>query len=325
MLRSRLLSLGLIVASSFALNGCMGQRSTSLEEQVQQQDMQLKQLQPAQADTLNQLQAMRQEINELKGQLDDLKNVGGARALLNQVNKHDAALHQVESSMAMNFNLGDPLVPKTPSLPQAQPQPGSQASLVPQSMTPAPQAKATVPGSYGEPLVAQPPAGIAPLNGANPQAQSPSAPPAVTAPSESTWGKATPQEQAPVPQKDLSLALYDAGLNAYNARNYTEAQRSFSDFLKNYSSHDLVPNAQYYLAECYFQRNQFPEAALAYNVVITKYPKSSHAAGSYLKQGICFSKSGQKDAAKARMNELIKKYPSSPEAARAKNFLKTNS
>ena len=43
-----------------------------------------------------------------------------------------------------------------------------------------------------------------------------------------------------------------------------------------------------------------------------------------LKQSICFSKMNQKAAAKARMNELIKKYPNSPEAARAKNFLKTN-
>ncbi|MCR5813439.1 MAG: tol-pal system protein YbgF [Desulfovibrio sp.] len=322
MRRSRFFCLSLIVTSSLALNACVGQRSASLEEQVQQQDMQLKQLQPAQADTLNQLQSMREEINELKGQLDDLKNVGGARALLNQVNKHDAALHQVENSMAMNFNLGDPLTPKTPSLPPAQPQ----AAATPQPpMNPAPQTQATAPGSYGEPLVAQTPPGVEPWKGASAIPQAQAAPQAVTPPTESTWGKETPQQQAPVPQKDLSLALYDAGLNAYNARNYSEAQRSFADFLKNYGSHNLVPDAQYYLAECYFQRNQFPEAALAYNEVITKYPKSSHAAGSYLKQGICFSKSGQKDAAKARMNELIKKYPSSPEAARAKNFLKTNS
>ena len=86
----------------------------------------------------------------------------------------------------------------------------------------------------------------------------------------------------------------------------------------------MTAEAQYHLAECYFQRNQFADAALAYDTVITKYGKSSRAPGAYLKQGICFSKIKQTAAAKARMQELIKKYPNSPEAARAKTFLKTN-
>ena len=141
----------------------------------------------------------------------------------------------------------------------------------------------------------------------------------------STWGQPTPQPEAkPAAKKDISLALYDAGLNAFQARKYDEAQRSFADFMKNYPTHSMAPDAQYYLAECYFQRNQFPDAALAYDTVITKFSKSNRTPGAYLKQGICFSKMNQKAAAKARMNELIKKYPNSPEAARAKNFLKTN-
>ena len=86
----------------------------------------------------------------------------------------------------------------------------------------------------------------------------------------------------------------------------------------------MAPEAQYYLAECYFQRNQFADAALAYDTVITKYSKSSKAPAAYLKQGICFSKINQGAAAKSRLNELIRKYPNSAEAARAKTFLKTN-
>ena len=93
---------------------------------------------------------------------------------------------------------------------------------------------------------------------------------------------------------------------------------------KNYKTHTQVPEAQYYLAECYFQRNQFADASLAYDTVIKKYSTSSSAPGAYLKQGICFSKLNQGAAAKARMQELIKKYPNSPEAARAKAFLKNN-
>jgi tol-pal system protein YbgF len=172
------------------------------------------------------------------------------------------------------------------------------------------------------------PAGTVPYQGgANAQqASGPQASMQAQAPGASTWGQPSPQPTpaAPVPQKDISLALFDAGVNAYNSRNYTEAQRSFNDFLKNYPSHNLVPEAQFYLAECHFQRNQFADAALAYDTVIKKYPSSSSAPGAYLKQGICFSKLNQKPAANARMQELVKKYPKSPEAARAKAFLRTN-
>ncbi len=285
------LACAVLLLGACVQSGSGGSGSLNLEQQVQQHDMQLKQLQPAQADAWNQLQAMRQELNTLKGQLDDLQNAGGARALVERVNRHDAALRQVESSMALNLNLGDPL-PATPL-----PTPASAPQAAPIS------GMSGMPGAAGNAAYGQQ------------EAQAPAA---------STWGQPSPQPVVQAPQKDISLALFDAGVNAYNARKYEEAQRSFTDFLKNYKEHNLVPEAQYYLAECYFQRNQFADAALAYDTVIKKHSTSSRAPGAYLKQGISFSKLNQGAAAKARMQELIKKFPNSPEAARAKSFLKTN-
>ncbi len=304
----------LALAAVLPLQGCLGSTSGSngmtLEQQVQQQDMQLRQLQPAQADALNQIQALRQEVNTLKGQLDDLQNAGGAGALASRLKTHDEALRQVERSMALNLNLGE-AAGTTPGMP-----PATAATAEPKTGNTAP--------TYGQ----TPEASVSPATAAGEgytTGTAQTAQPAV-APSASTWGQATPQAkpQVEVPQKDISLALFDAGVNAYNARKYNEAQRSFSDFLKNYKTHTQVPEAQYYLAECYFQRNQFADAALAYDTVIKKYSTSSSAPGAYLKQGICFSKLNQGAAAKARMQELIKKYPNSPEAARAKAFLKNN-
>lgn len=297
-----------LVCATLLLGACVqsgsGSGSLDLDQRVQQHDMQLRQMQPAQADTWNQLQAMRQELNTLKGQMDDLQNAGGARALVERLNRHDAALRQVESSMALNLNLGDPMPAAPLASSTAAPLAVPPASPVGTPMTGA-AADQPAQGNYGLPdqgSYGQP-------------AQAPGA---------ATWGQPSPQPVLQVPQKDISLALFDAGVNAFNARNYTEAQRSFSDFLKNYPSHNLAPDAQYYLAECHFQRNQFADAALAYDTVIKKYPKSTRAPGAYLKQGISFSKLNQGAAAKARMQELIKKFPTSPEAARAKTFMKTN-
>lgn len=310
----RFLALGL---GTLLLGGCAASGGQNLEQRVQQHDAQLRQLQPNQADTWNQMQTMRQELNALKGQMDDLNNAGGARALVDRVRRHDAALRQVNTSMALNLDLGEPMgaAGAVSALPQpVMPADGAAAGQAP-GAAPAVQAVpmgGAATGSYGLPPDGQATAGAA--AGAA----------AVQAPGESTWGQADPKPVVQVPQKDISLALFDAGVNAYNARKYDEAQRSFTDFLKNYKGHSQAAEAQYYLAECYFQRNQFADAALAYDKVIKQYPKSSSAPGAYLKQGICFSKINQTAAAKARMQEVISKYPNTPEAARAKSFLKTN-
>lgn len=292
----------------------------TLEQRVEQQDIQLRQMQPQQADAWNQIQAMRQEINQLKGQLDDLNNAGGARALADRVRQHDAALRQVDNNMALNLELGDPMAAQTPPAYNSQ-LPGSVPASIPMGNN-APDSSAynpirsepaqTAQNSYG--LPPDTPTTQTAANGYQP----------AQAPSEETWGKADPKPVLEVPKKDISLALFDAGVNSYNARDYSAAERSFKDFLKNYPDHTQTAEAQYYLAECDFQRNQFAQAALAYDTVIKKYPKSSSAPGAYLKQAICFSKMDQKAAARSRMQEIISKFPNSPEAARAKSFLKSN-
>lgn len=295
--------------------------SSSLEQRVEQQDIQLRQMQAQQADTWNELQTLRQERDQLKGQLDELNNAGGAQALAARVRQHDVALRQVDDSMSLNLPLGSPLPAQTAPTPQtaaaARPEtpgialvpgnaPDSSAyanrQAAPAAAAPAQAAQAT--GSYGLPPE---PARIA-----------------AEAPAGEKWGQADPKPELKVPQKDISLALFDSGVNDYNARKYQAAERSFQDFLKNYPKHSQAAEAQYYLGECAFQRNQFPQAALEYDAVIKKYPKSSSVPGAYIKQAICFSKMKQPEAAKMQMQAVISKFPNSPEAARAKTFLKTN-
>ena len=317
--------LPLACAAMLALPGC-APKQDQLEAQLQQHDAQLRRMQPAQADALNEVQAMRQELNEIKGQLVDIRNAGGAAAMVDKLNRHEQALHQIESSMAMNFNLGAPIAAGAAGGAGAGAAVGAASAG---TAVPAP-TPAAVPAAYGQ---AQPqPVSLTQASAREAQGAVPGQPVQAAVPQQTnqvptgeTWGRETPKPEAPKAQKDMTIALYDAGVNSFNARNYSEAQRSFSDYMKNFSSSPKAPAAQYYLAECYFQKNQFSDAALAYDTVITKYSNSAKAPAAYLKQGICFSKMGQGKAAQARMQELIRKYPSSPEAARARSFLKTNS
>ena len=282
-MQKTLLTNMLLLVSFTALLGACAPKSDvdALQSRMRFQDQQLQQMQPAQADTWAQLQSIRQELATLRGQMDDLQSAGGARALVEKVNKHDAALRQVESSLAMNFNLDSPGAAYTP-------------------------APAYTPAGGGQ----SPPLGIVPDPGAADNGQPGGVPLATTA--------------APEVQKDTATALYDSGLTSYNARNYQESLRSFTDFTKNYGSHKLAPNAWYYVGESNFQLNRFADAALAYDTVITKYGTSQRAPAAYLKQSLAFSKLGQKDAASARLKELIRKFPNSPEAARAKQISQQN-
>ena len=106
--------------------------------------------------------------------------------------------------------------------------------------------------------------------------------------------QAAPQTQA---QGDIAKALYDNGVQSFNARNYKQALKSFSDFTDTYGKHKLVSNAWFWRGECNYQLGNFPAAALDYEQVISKYGSSGKAASAYLKEGMCFIKAGKKAAA----------------------------
>lgn len=273
--------------------------SSDLEQRVDEQDYRLRQLQPQQADTWNEVQSMRQEIAQLKGQIAAMnRGVSSSQPEgESPLRQADAGQPQAVIPSASQDHAYEPVTGITPS-PRNAPDSSAYRPSIVQNQPDS--------GNYGLPPDA--------------------APQQVQAPTEATWGQPdpVPASQPQPAQKDISLALFDAGVNAYNARNYQEAERSFKDFLKNYPNHTQTAEAQYYVAETQFQRNRFPEAALAYDTVIKKYPKSPSAPGAYYKQGIAFSKMGQRDAARARMQEVISKFPNSAEAGRAKAFLKTN-
>ncbi|MDR0465962.1 MAG: tetratricopeptide repeat protein [Deltaproteobacteria bacterium] len=244
------------------------------------QDQQLQQMQPALADTGAQLQAMQQELAMLRGQLDDLQSAGGARALVEKVNRHEAALRQVESTLVMNFNLNAPGAANTP--PPAS-NPAGAEQFAPAGLV----AGAGVAGAAG-----------AAGGGAPPTAPAPAA-----------------------AQKDTATALHDHGLASYNARNYQEALRAFTDFTKSYANHKLAPSAWFYLGDSNFQLNRFGDAAQVFNTVITKYGASPKTPEAYWKQAFSFCKLGHKEGADARWKELIAKFPNSPFAAQAKQSL----
>ncbi|NTW63491.1 MAG: tetratricopeptide repeat protein [Chlorobiaceae bacterium] len=113
-------------------------------------------------------------------------------------------------------------------------------------------------------------------------------------------------------------SLLDDGIKKLSLNNAPGARGSFSLLIKNYPKSELVDDAQFYLAESYFNEKWYEKAVLEYQVVIAKYTKSNKRAVSLYKQGLAFELLGDAVNAKARFRDVVNIYPASAEAKLAK-------
>lgn len=273
-------------------------------QMIRQLQSQISNVQPAQANSWSQMQQIQQELAQLRGDLDNLNHatshLGGTAELGNTIAKHDRALRLIESQLAMDLQLGSTASNTMTTTGIA----GTQTGLVANQGI-AGTTSHTTPSTPVAPTTTTPVVNPAPVV----------APVPVVTPS---------QAQSTTPNNDATAqALYDSGINAFNARNYGVALNSFTDFVKVYPSHALVSNAWFWQGESQYQLKNYAAAALAYQQVISSYPNSNKAPASYLKQGMSFIALKKNDAAKERLKELIAIYPKAAEAKRAEQVLST--
>ncbi len=135
-----------------------------------------------------------------------------------------------------------------------------------------------------------------------------------------------PDQKSPV--KDTvagtltDAALLNGGMEKLGKNNYAEARESFGLLLKNYPKSDLADDAQFFIAESYFNEKWYEKAILEYQVVISKYAKSNKRSAALYKQARSFEIIGDLASAKARYKDLVNAYPASFEAGLAKKKLR---
>ncbi|MBV8653334.1 MAG: tol-pal system protein YbgF [Alphaproteobacteria bacterium] len=96
---------------------------------------------------------------------------------------------------------------------------------------------------------------------------------------------------------DPAQSGYDAAVGLTRARSYEQAEFAWLNFLRQYPNSPLDGNAQYFLGETYYGRNDYRHAAAAYAAGIEKYPKGDMAAETLLKLGISLGRSGDQASA----------------------------
>jgi tol-pal system protein YbgF len=116
-------------------------------------------------------------------------------------------------------------------------------------------------------------------------------------------------------------AVYEDGLKLLRSGQPEAARKRLADYLKTNPEGDLAPNAQYWLAESYYDQERYEEAVVEYQNVIDHYPRAEKVAGALLKQAMSFQRLKSPQNAKLLLEKLIEKYPASSQAELAKKEL----
>ena len=114
---------------------------------------------------------------------------------------------------------------------------------------------------------------------------------------------------------------YEAALDLIEGRKYDEANRAFTAFLASFPTSPLADNAQYWLAETYYVRNQYAEGLPAFRRLIENYPQSDKVPDALLKVGFCQAELGERAAARTSLQEVMRQFPGTTAARLASQRL----
>ncbi len=91
--------------------------------------------------------------------------------------------------------------------------------------------------------------------------------------------------------------------------NYGEAELALRAFVQANPDDPLAGNAQYWLGETYYVRQDFQQAAITFAEAYQRYPDNSKAPDNLLKLGMSLAALGSNTDACGTFTELLKRYP----------------
>jgi tol-pal system protein YbgF len=114
-------------------------------------------------------------------------------------------------------------------------------------------------------------------------------------------------------------ALYAAAMEQFRRGAYNTARAGFEEFLATYPADELAPDAQYHVAETYWEEQDAAQALRGYNRVVELYPNSRAAPTALYKAALLQFEQGNKDSACQYFQRVMAGYPRSDEARLARD------
>ena len=240
----------------------------------------------------SQLEALKLEMNKLRGQLEVMNN-----------NLENTAKRQRDMYLDLDTRL----------------------RRFEQQGTPAP---ASAPLTPAAPLAGAPPTSAPSTpSGASPPAP-PAAPPVPAAAKPTVAGAASAAlSAAPAAVAVVSVdngaetRAYEAAQGQRRAGNYQGAIVAFQNFIKQYPKSNLAPRAQYWIGDSYFNLRDFKLAIASQQALISAYPDSPTVPDAMLNIATSQIEMGESNAGRKVLEELVAKFPISDAADKAKRRL----
>jgi len=115
--------------------------------------------------------------------------------------------------------------------------------------------------------------------------------------------------------------LYETAYLDLTKGKYDLASSGFAEFLKNFPHSELADNAQYWLAQSYYAKEDFNQAIPQYKKLLETYPGSDKTSDCLYKLGLCYLAMKNTTQANKYFKEVVDKYPNSTEAKLAREKL----
>lgn len=247
-------------------------------------------------DLANQVESLQQEVNQLRGELEQQQHL---------IDQLQSKMQNAPAATAAAPVTTDPRWP-APAIPST----SAATNTAPGAAAP-PETVANTGAQAVPPPTTEPP-------------PTPTTPPvAVAAP---TTAPTAPTAAAPTPPPGANVGddpdqSYAAAFNALKAGNYEDAIAQFNNFLVSHPDSEKADSAQYWLGEAYYVNKQFEPAINEYQKLLAAYPKSQKVSQAMLKIGFCQQELGQSDKAKATLQEVLQRYPGTTSARMAEDRL----
>jgi tol-pal system protein YbgF len=230
-----------------------------------------------------QIDALGQQVRQMRDQLTELQHGGAASGSSDQISQDNAKIAKLESEVS-----------------------SLQAGMAAQ------------PGAAA--VGAAPGAGtIAPGGAPGPSGGSAAAAPAEPAP---TWPDELEQEISNAESsKDPGVKIYRVGLQAMKDAKYPLAVANFTRLQHQYPKSPLVEPADYFAANALYETGKYDQAILQFNDLVMRYPKGRFAAQALLRQAEAFLKMNDRIDARLTLQKLQSDHDGTPQAAAAKTMM----
>lgn len=125
----------------------------------------------------------------------------------------------------------------------------------------------------------------------------------------------------PVNNTETSSKTEYQGKSLYDQGKYREAYQVFEKIAGAGENDQASIDAKYMMGECLFALEEYDQAILEYQSIITNSPSSAKAPAAMLRQAMAFENLNDKDTAKILYKKIIASYGQAPEAEQAQKKL----